>query len=524
MGNQILFSKDATKSIKSGVDTLVNAVKVTLGPKGRNVIIDRKDLPPVSTKDGVSVAENINLDDVLENVGAKMVKEVAGKSLLLAGDGTTTASVLIQSLIEGIEQLPSNINIYDVKEGMEAALRYVQEDLEEQAQKITVEDIEEMTNIATISANNDSKVGKLIAECFNKVGANGRVEFIKKGESLDYTVDYGMYYENNHSFDADYEKYLISTSNDPYILLIDGTLETADVYMKILDITLKNSRPLIIITNAVTPDVITNVKANMEVGNKVYLTLSPGHGKVSSEYLYDISVATGGRVFSVADLKDFKEEDFGEAKSVRIGANFFEIKGAKGPQDQINAQIDNLKEMIENAEDSYALEIYQDRLAKVDGGVATINVGAATETEKSELYDRVDDAVKAVRCALDEGIVVGGGVALLNCTYGLNHRVVQEDNKNYSRGLTLISDALSAPLYEMLINASITKKNSVDIIAEILCEDKNLDFGYDVKNNKFVDLKTSGILDPKRVTRTAIENAVSMATMYLLTDCAIYSN
>tara|TARA_R110001592_G_scaffold59913_9_gene182120 strand:+ start:1304 stop:2932 length:1629 start_codon:yes stop_codon:yes gene_type:complete len=521
MAKDIKFDIDARDGLKRGVDALANAVKVTLGPKGRNVIISKSFGAPTVTKDGVSVAKEIELSDPLENMGAQMVKEVASKTNDLAGDGTTTATVLAQAIVkEGLKNVAAGANPMDLKRGIDKAVAAIVADLAKQAQQVG-NSSEKIKQVAAISANNDDVIGDLIATAFTKVGKEGVIT-VEEAKGMETYVDVveGMQFDRGYLspyFVTDADKMIVDLEN-PYILLFDKKISNLNEILPILEPVAQSSRPLLIIAEDVDGQALATLVVNkLRGGLKIAAVKAPGFGDRRKAMLEDIAILTGGTVISEErgfSLENATLDLLGTAETVTIDKDNTTIINGAGDADLIKARVSQIKAQIETTTSDYDKEKLQERLAKLAGGVAVLYVGAASEVEMKEKKDRVDDALHATRAAVEEGIVAGGGVAFVRAKKVLE-KIVTE-NLDESTGVQIINKAIEAPLRIIVENAG--GEGSV-VINKVLEGKKN--FGYDAKNDIYVDMLKAGIIDPKKVTRVALENAASVAGMILTTECAL---
>ncbi|NQY00420.1 MAG: chaperonin GroEL [Flavobacteriaceae bacterium] len=521
MAKDIKFDVDARDGLKKGVDALANAVKVTLGPKGRNVIISKSFGAPTVTKDGVSVAKEIELEDELENMGAQMVKEVASKTNDLAGDGTTTATVLAQAIVkEGLKNVAAGANPMDLKRGIDKAVNAITSDLEEQAQKVG-DASEKIQQVATISSNNDSTIGELIATAFGKVGKEGVIT-VEEAKGTDTYVDVveGMQFDRGYLspyFVTDADK-MIADLENPYILLFDKKISNLQEILPILEPVAQSGRPLLIIAEDVEGQALATLVVNkLRGGLKIAAVKAPGFGDRRKAMLEDIAILTNGTVISEErgfSLENATLDLLGTAETVTIDKDNTTIVNGNGDQDAIKARVNQIKAQIETTTSDYDKEKLQERLAKLAGGVAVLYVGAASEVEMKEKKDRVDDALHATRAAVEEGIVAGGGVALVRAKKVLEK--IATDNLDETTGVQIVNRAIESPLRTIVENAG--GEGSV-VINKVLEGKKG--FGYDAKSDEYVDMLEAGIIDPKKVTRVALENAASVAGMILTTECAL---
>ncbi|HET9293334.1 MAG TPA: chaperonin GroEL [Gemmatimonadales bacterium] len=518
---ELLFNVDARAKLKKGVDHLAEAVKVTLGPKGRNVVIDKKFGSPTVTKDGVTVAKEIELADPVENMGAQMVKEVATKTSDLAGDGTTTATVLAQAIYrEGLKNVTAGANPMELKRGIDRAVESIVAELK--TVSVTTTGKKEIAQVGTISANNDAEIGKLIAEAMDKVGKDGviTVEEAKGLETTLETVD-GMQFDRGYLspyFVTDPEK-MEAVLDTPYILIHDKKISAMKDLLPVLEKVAQTGKPLLIIAEDVEGEALATLVVNKLRGTlKVTAVKAPGFGDRRKEMLIDIAKLTGGKV--VSEELGFKLEnaalsDLGQAKRITVDKDNTTIVDGKGKADDIQGRIKEIRAAIDKSTSDYDREKLQERLAKLSGGVAVINVGAATETEMKEKKARVEDALHATRAAVEEGIVPGGGVALLRAQSGLDKlRGLTEDEKV---GVDIVRRAVEEPIRVIATNAGV--EGSI-VLAKVK-ESKDKNFGYNAATNEFEDLVKAGVIDPTKVTRTALQNAASIAGLLLTTECVV---
>ena len=521
MAKDIKFDIDARDGLKRGVDALANAVKVTLGPKGRNVIISKSFGAPQVTKDGVTVAKEIELADEHENMGAQMVKEVASKTNDLAGDGTTTATVLAQAIVkEGLKNVASGANPMDLKRGIDKAVEAIVKDLEKQAQKVG-NSSEMIKQVAAISANNDDTIGDLIATAFGKVGKEGVIT-VEEAKGMETYVDVveGMQFDRGYLspyFVTDADK-MIADLENPYILLFDKKISNLQEILPILEPVAQSSRPLLIIAEDVDGQALATLVVNkLRGGLKIAAVKAPGFGDRRKAMLEDIAILTGGTVISEERGFTLENADLtmlGTAETVTVDKDNTTIVNGAGKANDIKARVNQIKTQIETTTSDYDKEKLQERLAKLAGGVAVLYVGAASEVEMKEKKDRVDDALHATRAAVEEGIVAGGGVALVRAKAVLAK--ITTDNLDETTGVQIVNKAIEAPLRTIVENAG----GEGSVVINKVLEGKK-DFGYDAKSEKYVDMLKAGIIDPKKVTRIALENAASVAGMILTTECAL---
>jgi chaperonin GroEL len=522
MAKQIFFDIEARNRMKKGVDTLANAVKVTLGPKGRNVVIEKKFGAPQVTKDGVTVAKEIELEDPIENMGAQMVKEVASKTADIAGDGTTTATVLAQSIIsEGLKMVAAGANPMDLKRGIDKAVSLVVENLKGQSQTVG-NDSKKIQQVATISANNDETIGKLIAEAFAKVGKEGVIT-VEEAKGTDTTVDVveGMQFDRGYIspyFVTNSEKMEAELQN-PYILIYDKKISNMKDILHILEKAAQSGRPLLIIAEDLEGEALATLVVNKLRGTiKVAAVKAPGFGDRRKEMLTDIAILTGGIVISEElghKLEGADLATLGQASSVTIDKDNTTIVGGKGVKKDITARVNQIKAQVENTTSDYDKEKLQERLAKLAGGVAVLYIGAATEMEMKEKKDRVDDALHATRAAVEEGIVPGGGVAYIRAIESLDAKV-RGQIEDEQTGMAIVRRALEEPLRILTANAGIDGS----IVVQKVKESKG-DYGFNARTEVYENLFKAGVIDPTKVARVALENAASIAGMLLTTECVV---
>ncbi|WP_299685009.1 chaperonin GroEL [uncultured Dokdonia sp.] len=521
MAKDIKFDIEARDGIKRGVDALANAVKVTLGPKGRNVIISKSFGAPHVTKDGVTVAKEIELEDALENMGAQMVKEVASKTNDLAGDGTTTATVLAQSIVkEGLKNVAAGANPMDLKRGIDKAVNAITENLEKQTTKVG-NSSKKIEQVASISANNDSVIGELIAEAFGKVGKEGVITVEEaKGTETYVDVVEGMQFDRGYLspyFVTNSEK-MQAELDSPYILLFDKKISSMKDLLPVLEPVAQTGKPLLIIAEDVDGEALATLVVNKLRGAlKIAAVKAPGFGDRRKAMLEDIAILTGGTVISEErgfTLENATIDMLGTAETVTIDKDNTTVVNGAGQKKMIKARVGEIKSQIETTTSDYDKEKLQERLAKLAGGVAVLYVGAASEIEMKEKKDRVDDALHATRAAVEEGIVAGGGVALVRAKSVLAK--VKTENADEATGVQIVNRAIEEPLRTIVSNAG--GEGSV-VIAKVM-EGKK-DFGYNAKNGEYTDMIKAGIIDPKKVTRVALENAASVSGMILTTECAL---
>ncbi|HNA15468.1 MAG TPA: chaperonin GroEL [Ferruginibacter sp.] len=521
MSKLIFFDIEARNKMKKGVDTLSNAVKVTLGPKGRNVVIERKFGAPSVTKDGVTVAKEIELEDPIENMGAQMVKEVASKTADIAGDGTTTATVLAQAIIsEGLKNVAAGANPMDLKRGIDKAVDAIVENLKKQSQTVG-NDNKKIEQVASISANNDAAIGTLIAQAMAKVGKEGVIT-VEEAKGTDTTVDVveGMQFDRGYIspyFVTNSEKMEAELSN-PFILIYDKKISAMKDILHILEKVAQSGRPLLIIAEDLEGEALATLVVNKLRGTiKVAAVKAPGFGDRRKEMLTDIAILTGGNVISeeMGNKLDAVElKDLGQAASVTIDKDNTTVVGGKGDKASIKGRIGQIKAQIETTTSDYDKEKLQERLAKLAGGVAVLYVGAATEVEMKEKKDRVDDALHATRAAVEEGIVPGGGVAYIRAGEALAK--LTGSNEDETTGIAIVRRAVEEPLRTIVENAGFEGSVVVNKIKE-----GKADYGFNARIEKYENLFKAGVIDPTKVSRVALENAASIAGMMLTTECVI---
>ncbi|MDG2139627.1 MAG: chaperonin GroEL [Flavobacteriales bacterium] len=521
MAKKITFDTDARDALKKGVDALADAVKVTLGPKGRNVVIDKQFGGPSITKDGVTVAKEIELEDTLENMGAQMVKEVASKTNDLAGDGTTSATVLAQAIIsEGLKNVAAGANPMDLKRGIDKAVDAIIKDINKQAQQVG-DSYEKIEQVASISANNDNMIGSLIAEAMKKVKTEGVIT-VEEAKGTDTTVEVveGMQFDRGYLspyFITDADKMEVELES-PYILIYDQKISAMKDLLPILEQTAKTGKPLMIIAEDVDGEALSTLVVNKIRGAlKVAAVKAPGFGDRRKAMLEDIAILTNGTV--VSEERGFKLESttlemLGKTEKIVIDKDNTTIVNGDGKKQTISARVNQIKTQIETTTSDYDKEKLQERLAKLAGGVAVLYVGAATEVEMKEKKDRVDDALAATRAAVEEGIVPGGGVSIVRATHSL--RKIKVENDDEQTGINIIMRAVEEPLRQIVENAGL--EGSV-IVAKV--KDGKGDFGFNAKTETYESLYKAGVIDPAKVVRVALENAASVAGMLLTTECVI---
>ncbi len=521
MAKEIKFDMEARDLLKSGIDQLANAVKVTLGPKGRNVIIEKKFGAPQVTKDGVTVAKEVDLEDAFENVGAQMVKEVASKTNDDAGDGTTTATVLAQAIVHaGLKNVTAGANPMDLKRGIDKAVKVVVKSLEEQSQGVG-DDNKKIEQVASISANNESAIGGLIAEAMSKVKKEGVIT-IEESKSSDTYVDVveGMQFDRGYIspyFVTDTEK-MEAVLENPFVLIHDKKISTMKDLLPVLEATSQNGRPLMIIAEDVDAEALATLVVNKLRGSlKIAAVKAPGFGDRRKEMLEDIAILTGGTVISEEKglkLESTELEMLGQAEKISIDKENTIVVNGGGEKSMIKARVGQIKKQIDNTTSDYDREKLQERLAKLAGGVAVIYVGAASEVEMKSKKDMFDDALSATRAAVEEGIIPGGGVAYIRALDKLAK--FKGENDDETTGIAIVRRALEEPLRQIVENAGL--EGSV-VVKEIM--DGKGDFGYNAHTEKYENLYAAGVIDPTKVARIALENAASIAGMFLTTECAI---
>ncbi|MCF8340389.1 MAG: chaperonin GroEL [Chitinophagaceae bacterium] len=521
MSKQLFFNIEARAKMKRGVDILANAVKVTLGPKGRNVVLEKKFGSPSITKDGVSVAKEIELEDPIENMGAQMVKEVASKTADVAGDGTTTATVLAQSIItEGLKNVAAGANPMDLKRGIDRAVELVVANLKLQSATVG-NDTQKIRQVASISANNDAEIGKLIAEAMEKVGKDGVITVEEaRGTETSIELVEGMQFDRGYIspyFVTNSEKMEAELQN-PYILIYDKKISAMKDILHILEKVAQQGAPLVIISEDLEGEALATLVVNKLRGTlKVAAVKAPGFGDRRKEMLQDIAILTKGIVISEEQGYKLENADLsylGRAERVNIDKDLTVIVGGKGVKDDINARIAQIKAQIEVTTSDYDKEKLQERLAKLSGGVAVLNVGAATEVEMKEKKDRVDDALHATRAAVEEGIVPGGGIAYIRAVSALDN--VKGENADETTGIAIVRRALEEPLRTIVSNAGIEGSIVVQKVKE-----GTGDYGYNARTDVYENLLAAGVIDPTKVSRVALEHAASIAGMLLTTECVI---
>lgn len=521
MAKEIKFDIESRDALKRGVDALANAVKVTLGPKGRNVVIEKSFGAPHVTKDGVSVAKEIELEDKVENMGAQMVKEVASKTNDIAGDGTTTATVLAQAIVrEGLKNVAAGANPMDLKRGIDKAVTAVVENLKSQSK--TVGDSTEMVKqVASVSANNDETIGALIAEAFGKVGKEGVIT-VEEAKGIDTTVDVveGMQFDRGYQspyFVTNPEKMLAELEN-PYILLVEKKISSMKELLPVLEPIAQGGKSLLIISEEVEGEALATLVVNKLRGSlKIAAVKAPGFGDRRKAMLEDIAILTGGQVISEEQgftMENISLDMLGTAEKVSIDKDNTTIVNGGGEESKIKGRVNQIKAQMETTTSDYDREKLQERLAKLAGGVAVLYVGAASEVEMKEKKDRVDDALHATRAAVEEGIVAGGGVALVRAIAALEN--LSGINSDETTGIKIVRRAIEEPLRQIVANAG----GEGSVIVAKVAEGQG-DFGYNAKTDEYVNMLEAGIIDPTKVTRVALENAASVSGMLLTTECVI---
>jgi chaperonin GroEL len=518
---EVKFGVDARDKMLRGVDILANAVRVTLGPKGRNVVLDKSFGAPRITKDGVTVAKEIELDDKFENMGAQMVREVASKSSDFAGDGTTTATVLAQAIVkEGSKSVAAGMNPMDLKRGIDLAVEHVVEDLKKNSKKVTSN--EEIAQVGTISANGDAEIGRFLAEAMKKVGNEGVIT-VEEAKSLETELDVveGMQFDRGYIspyFVTNADKMRVEFE-DPYILINEKKLSGLQELLPLLEAVVQTGKPLLIIAEDVEGEALATLVVNkLRGGLKVAAVKAPGFGDRRKAMLQDIAVLTGGQAISEdlgIKLENVTINMLGRAKKVSIDKENTTIVGGAGKKSDIEGRISQIKAQIEETTSDYDREKLQERLAKLAGGVAVIKVGGATEVEVKERKDRVDDAMHATRAAVEEGILPGGGVALLRASEGL--RKLRAGNDDQKTGIEIVRKALSTPARQIALNAG---EDGSIIVGKILEKDQ-YNFGFDAQSGEYVDMMKKGIIDPTKVVRAALQNAASIAALLITTEAMV---
>lgn len=521
MAKEITYNTEAREALKKGVDQLANAVKVTLGPKGRNVIIDKKYGAPHITKDGVTVAKEIELADTAENLGAQLVKEVASKTGDQAGDGTTTATVLAQAIVGvGLKNVTAGANPMDLKRGIDKAVSTVVAEIKKQSE-VVGNDFDKIEQVATISANNDAEIGKLIADAMRKVSKDGVIT-IGEAKGMDTTIDVvqGMQFDRGYI-----SPYFVTNTetmevemDKPYILIYDKKISNLKELLPVLEPAVQSGRPLLIIAEDVDSEALTTLVVNrLRAQLKICAVKAPGFGDRRKEMLEDIAILTGGTVISEEKgikLESATIEMLGTAESITVNKDNTTIVNGAGDKDAIANRVAQIKAQIAATKSTYDKEKLQERLAKLAGGVAQLNVGAASEVEMKEKKDRVDDALSATRAAIEEGIVAGGGVAYIRAQKALDS--LKGENEDEQTGIEIVRRAIEEPLRQIVTNAG---KEGAVVVDKV--RNGEGDFGYNARKDTYENLKAAGVVDPAKVTRVALENAASIAGMFLTTECVI---
>ncbi len=521
MAKEITYNTEAREALKKGVDQLANAVKVTLGPKGRNVIIDKKYGAPHITKDGVTVAKEIELADAAENLGAQLVKEVASKTGDQAGDGTTTATVLAQAIVGvGLKNVTAGANPMDLKRGIDKAVSTVVAEIKKQSE-VVGNDFDKIEQVATISANNDAEIGKLIADAMRKVSKDGVIT-IGEAKGMDTTIDVvqGMQFDRGYI-----SPYFVTNTetmevemDKPYILIYDKKISNLKELLPVLEPAVQSGRPLLIIAEDVDSEALTTLVVNrLRAQLKICAVKAPGFGDRRKEMLEDIAILTGGTVISEEKgikLESATIEMLGTAESITVNKDNTTIVNGAGDKEAIASRVAQIKAQIAATKSTYDKEKLQERLAKLAGGVAQLNVGAASEVEMKEKKDRVDDALSATRAAIEEGIVAGGGVAYIRAQKALDS--LKGENEDEQTGIEIVRRAIEEPLRQIVTNAG---KEGAVVVNKV--RNGEGDFGYNARKDTYENLKAAGVVDPAKVTRVALENAASIAGMFLTTECVI---
>jgi chaperonin GroEL len=521
MSKLIYFNNESRNKLKKGVDTLADAVKVTLGPKGRNVVIEKKFGAPQVTKDGVTVAKEIELEDPIENMGAQMAKEVASKTADEAGDGTTTATVLAQSIItEGVRNVAAGANPMDLKRGIDKAVEIVVDSLRKQSEKVG-NDSKKIQQVATVSANNDINIGALIAQAMAKVGKEGVIT-VEEAKGTETTVDVveGMQFDRGYLspyFVTNTEKMEVELQN-PYILIYEKKISTLKDILHILEKTAQSGRPLLIVAEDLEGEALATLVVNKIRGTlKVAAVKAPGFGDRRKEMLQDLAILTGGTVISEDmghKLEAVELDKLGQCESISIDKDNTTLVGGKGKKTDIVGRCNQIKAQLDSSTSDYDKEKLQERLAKLSGGVAVLYVGAATEVEMKEKKDRVDDALHATRAAVEEGIVPGGGIAFIRAIEALDK--VKGATEDETTGVAIIRRALEEPLRQIVANAGLEGS----IIIQKVKEGKG-DFGFNARTEKYENMFKAGVIDPTKVSRIALQKAASIASTLLTTECVI---
>jgi len=522
MAKQLLFNEEARKSLLSGVEQLSNAVKVTLGPKGRNVLIDKSFGSPTVTKDGVSVAKEIELENKIENMGAQLLKEVATKTNDVAGDGTTTATVLAYSMVkEGLKSVAAGMTPLGLKRGIDKAVAIAVEDIKKNAKDIKSQD--EVSHVASVSANNDAEIGKIIADAIGKVGKDGVID-VGEAQTMETVTDYveGMQFDRGYIsayFITDRDR-METVFTNPYILIYDKSISTMKDLLPLLEQVAQTQKPLLIIAEDVEGEALATLVVNNLRGSiKTCAVKAPGFGDRRKEMLQDIAILTGGQVISEElglKLEATQISMLGQAKSVKIDKDNTMIIDGHGEKKSIEARVKEIKTQLEATDSEYDGEKLKERLAKLSGGVAVIKIGAVTEVEMKEKKHRVEDALSATRAAIEEGIVAGGGLALIQAIATLNATDTSKLSEDEKHGFNIVKRALEEPIRQIAENAGLDGA----VIAEKAKEEKK-GIGFDAAKMEWTDMMKAGIIDPAKVTRSALQNAASIASLLLTTECAI---
>ncbi|MFA5087439.1 MAG: chaperonin GroEL [Candidatus Omnitrophota bacterium] len=522
MAKQLIYEDEARRAILRGVEQLARAVKVTLGPKGRNVVLDKKFGSPTVTKDGVTVAKEVDLEDPYENMGAQMVKEVAEKTSDTAGDGTTTATILAEAIYrEGLKNVTAGANPMALKRGIEQAVENVVKKIASLSKKIDLKDSKQVEQVATIAANSDTVIGKKIAEAFEAVGKDGVIT-VEESKTIhtELKVVEGMQFDQGYLspyFSTNMEK-MECELEDPYILIYEKKISNIKDILPVLEKIAKTGKPIVLICEDVEGEALaTLVVNNLRKTLSCAAVKAPGYGDRRKAMLEDIAVLTGGKAITEdlgLKLENIDIHDLGRAKKVKIDKDNTTVVEGAGKTADIKGRINQIKNQIEGTDSSYDKEKLQERLAKLAGGVAIINVGAATESEMKEKKARVEDALHATRAAVEEGIVPGGGVALLRCIRDLDGMKLKGDEKT---GVEIIQRSLESPVRQLAMNAGLEGS----VIVDRLKNEKDINIGYDINQDAYVDMLESGVIDPAKVTRTALQNAASIAALLLTTEALI---
>jgi len=520
MAKQLLFNEEARRKVLRGIEILSNAVKVTLGPKGRNVVIEKKFGSPTITKDGVTVAKEIELEDPFENVGAQLVKEVAEKTSDVAGDGTTTATILAEYIYkEGLKNVTAGANAMALKRGIDKAVEVVVEELKKLSKE--VKEKKEIAQVATIAANGDQFIGNLIADAMEKVGKDGVIT-VEEAKSMATTLDVveGMQFDQGYLspyFVTDAEK-MECILEDPFILIYEKKISNIKEFLPLLEKVARRGKPLLVIAEDVEGEALATLVINRIRGTlQCCAVKAPGYGDRRKAMLEDIAILTGGKAITEdlgIKLENIEIEDLGRAKRVRVDKENTTIVEGAGSSSAIKGRIAQIKKQIEETDSDYDREKLQERLAKLAGGVAVINVGAATETEMKEKKARVEDALHATRAAVEEGIIPGGGVALLRCISAVEKLKLEDEDEQI--GVNIVKKALETPARQLILNAGLDPSVIVNKIKE-----EKTNVGFDVEKGEFADLVSRGIIDPTKVTRTALQNASSIGSLLVTTECVV---